>query len=149
MPRATRYLEDGYLYHLTHRCANGEFFLRFAKERNTYREWLRVGCTRHQVPVLGYAITSNHTHVVAEVRDRFALADMMKLASQSVAQTGNRRKGREGSVWEHPYQCTRIQSGAHLLNCLQYVDLNMVRAGKVEHPSQWRWCGFDELTGTR
>ena len=52
-------------------------------------------------------------------------------------------------MWEHPYQCTRIQDGRHLLNCLRYVDLNMVRAGKVEHPREWRWCGYDELTGQR
>lgn len=149
MPRATRYLENGYLYHLTHRCADGEFFLRFAEERDAYREWLRVGVKRYLVPVLGYAITGNHTHVVVEVRDRLAVADMMKLASGVVAQARNRRKGHEGSVWEHPYQCTRIEDGSHLLNCLRYVDLNMVRAGKVRHPGQWRWCGYDELTGKR
>ena len=52
-------------------------------------------------------------------------------------------------MWEHPYHCTRIQDGRHLLNCLRYVDLNMVRAGKVKHPGEWRWCGYDELTGQR
>jgi len=25
----------------------------------------------------------------------------------------------------------------------------MVRAGVVTHPSQWRWCGYDELVGQR
>ncbi len=149
MPRATRYLEDGYLFHLTHRCSNGEFFLRFAKERDAYREWLRAGVNRYKVPVLGYAITGNHTHIVVEVCDRLAVADMMKLASGVVAQSLNLRKGHEGSVWEHPYQCTRVQNGTHLLNCLRYIDLNMVRAGKVDHPSQWRWCGYDELLGKR
>lgn len=149
MPRATRYLVDGYLYHLTHRCADGEFFLRFAKERDAYREWLRVGAERYKVSVLGYTVTCNHTHVVCEVRDRLAVADMMKLAAGSVAQQRNWRKAHEGSVWEHPYHCTRIEDGQHLLNCLRYVDLNMVRAGKNKHPSEWRWCGYDELTGQR
>ncbi len=36
-----------------------------------------------------------------------------------------------------------------MLNCLRYVDLNMVRAGKVDHPRQWRWCCYDELAGRR
>ena len=61
----------------------------------------------------------------------------------------NRRKGHEGSVWEHPYHCTIIQNGQHLLNCLRYVDLNMVRCGAVEHPKSWRWCGHDELVDAR
>jgi putative transposase len=42
-----------------------------------------------------------------------------------------------------------VESGAHLLRCLCYVDLNMVRTGKVGHPREWRWCGYDELTGRR
>ncbi len=149
MPRASRYLKEGYLYHLTHRCSDGEFFLRFARERDAYREWLRTGVNRYKVSVLGYAITCNHTHVVVDATDRSAVADMMKLASGVVAQSLNQRKGHEGSVWEHPYQCTRIESGAHLLNCLRYIDLNMVRARKTEHPGQWRWCGYDELVGKR
>ena len=74
---------------------------------------------------------------------------MMALASGATAQAYHRRKGGEGSVWEHPYQCTRVENGRHLLNCLRYVDLNMVRAGVVSHPREWRWCGYDELTGTR
>ena len=149
MPRATRYLQDGFIYHLTHRCHDGRFFLRFSRERDQYREWLRIGAQRYRVAVLGWTITSNHTHVVVDVDDCHAVASMMKLASGVVAQAGHRRKGGEDSMWEHPYQCTRIQDGQHLLNCLRYVDLNMVRAGKVEHPSKWRWCGYDELTGTR
>lgn len=53
MPRATRYLQNGFIYHLTHRCHDGEFFLRFAKERDRYREWLRVGALRYEVAVAG------------------------------------------------------------------------------------------------
>lgn len=52
-------------------------------------------------------------------------------------------------MWEHPYHCTIVETGRHLLNCLCYVDLNMVRAGVVEHPRDWQWCGHDELTGRR
>lgn len=76
MPRATRYLQEGFIYHLTHRCHDAQFFLRFSKERNVYREWLRIGVQRYGVPVLGYNVTSNHVHVVAEVQDRYAVADI-------------------------------------------------------------------------
>jgi len=42
-----------------------------------------------------------------------------------------------------------IDSGRYLWDCLRYVDLNMVRAGKVRHPSEWEWCGYRELMGLR
>ena len=42
-----------------------------------------------------------------------------------------------------------IEDGEHLWNCIQYVDLNMVRAGVVSHPRDWPWCGYQELIGER
>lgn len=68
---------------------------------------------------------------------------------EPTARQYNRRKGRAGAFWEGKYHATAIESGLHLWRCLRYVDLNMVRAGKVEHPSGWRWCGYDELMGMR
>jgi len=42
-----------------------------------------------------------------------------------------------------------IEGGDHLWNCLRYIDLNMVRAGVVRHPSEWEWCGYREIVGER
>lgn len=149
MPNASRYLEPGYTYHLTHRCHDRRFLLKFARDRNDYRKWLREGARRYHVPVYNYCITSNHVHVIAHVDDAAAVASMMQLASATVARHWNRRKEHEGSVWEHPYKCTKVQDGTHLLRCLRYVSLNMVRAGVVNHPGEWKWCGHDELMGDR
>ncbi|MBS3763693.1 MAG: transposase [Planctomycetes bacterium] len=63
MPRANRYILPGHPYHLTHRCHDREFLLRFQRDRDTYRKWLREGMSRHGVAVLGQCITSNHVHL--------------------------------------------------------------------------------------
>ena len=149
MPRASDYLLEGSTYHLTHHCQNREFHLRFQAERNSCRQWLREGIGRFRVPVYAYCITKNHVHVVVHVDDPEAVAGLMHLAAGSTAKRYNLRKKHLGSVWEHPYHCTIVQDGHHLLNCLRYVDLNMVRAGVVHHPREWPWYGFDELTGER
>jgi putative transposase len=149
MPNASRYLEEGYTYHLTHRCHDRRFLLKFARDRNVYRKWLLEGARRYGVPVYNYCITSNHVHVIVHVDDTEAVASMMQLASATLARHWNRRKRHEGSVWEHPYKCTKVQDGQHLFCCLRYVSLNMVRAGVVDYPAEWHWCGHDELSGER
>jgi putative transposase len=149
MPNASRYLEPGYTYHLTHRCHDRRFLLKFARDRDLYRRWLREGARRYHVPVYNYCITSNHVHVIAHANEAGAVASMMQLAAATLAGHWNRRKQHEGSVWEHPYRCTRIQDGRYLLHCLRYISLNMVRAGVVDDPAAWRWCGHDELSGRR
>lgn len=30
-----------------------------------------------------------------------------------------------------------------------YIDLNMVRAGVVSHPSEWPFCGYNEIQSSR
>ena len=149
MPRAKRYLVEGHTYHLTHRCHDRRFLLRFARDRDAYREWLRQGVRRYRVPVFGYSITSNHVHLVIHVDDREAVGRLVDLVAGATARQYNRRKGRSGAFREDSYHATAVESGTHLWRCLRYVDLNMVRAGQVPHPDGWRWCGFGELTGVR
>ena len=149
MARSSEYLLEGYTYHLTHRCHNRDFLLRFARDRDVYRKWLYEGARRYNVSIYGFCITSNHVHIIAHVDSVKDVGNLMQLAAGSTAKQYNIRKGHLGSLWEHPYQCTMIQDGRHLFNCLCYVDLNMVRAGAVSHPAEWNWCGYNELIGKR
>ena len=37
----------------------------------------------------------------------------------------------------------------YLARCVAYIDLNMVRAGTVDHPEQWEACGYHEIQRER
>mgnify|MGYP006280223853 FL=1 len=77
------------------------------------------------------------------------MARMIRLAAGCTAGQYNQRKGRRGGFWDGRFRCTAVESGEHLWNCLAYVDMNMVRAGVVGHPSDWEWCGYREVAGLR
>jgi len=55
------------------------------------------------------------------------------------------RKGRKGAFWEDRYHATAVESGSYLIQCLVYIDLNMVRTGVIDHPSQWSASGYIEI----
>jgi len=38
-----------------------------------------------------------------------------------------------------------VEKNRYLRKCITYIDLNMVRAGVVEHPTQWEFCGYNEI----
>jgi putative transposase len=48
----------------------------------------------------------------------------------------NQRKNRKGAYWEDRYHATAVEANRYLVQCLVYIDLNMVRAGVVKHPSE-------------
>ena len=149
MPRANRYITKGRNYHLTHRCHDRRFLLKFAKDRDLYRAMLRQQISRHGVSLLGYCITSNHTHLLVTAQSKERISTLMQCLEGDFAQAYNIRKERGGAFWQDRYHATLVDSGEYLWRCLRYIDLNMVRAGAVKHPEEWEWCGYRELLGMR
>ena len=149
MPKANRYFVQGQVYHLTHRCHNKSFLLKFARDRNMYRSMLRERLKKYRVPLLGYCITSNHVHLLVLSSGQGRISRMMDSLEGDFASYYNRRKKRSGAFWGGRYHATAVDKSEHLWNVLVYIDLNMVRAGVVKHPSDWSWSGFEELVGTR
>ena len=149
MPRSNRYILPGYLYHVTHRCHDHKFLFSAAADRTEYRRRLGEALARFDVSLLSYAITSNHTHQILTSQNPTRISRMMQALEGKFAEYYNARKRRSGAFWEDRFHSTMIEEGSHLLNCLIYIDLNMVRAGVVAHPEQWEWCGYHELAGKR
>jgi len=150
MPRANRHFLAGYVWHITHRCHKREFLLKFAKDRERWLRWLFEARRRYKLVILNYAVTSNHIHLlVADRGGRDAIVRSMQLVAGRTAQAYNARKQRKGSFWEDRYHATAVETGRHLSQCLVYIDLNMVRAGVVEHPSQWPFGGYNEIQQPR
>ncbi len=149
MPRANRYLLPGHVVHLTHRCHNREFFLKFQRDRRAYRWWLWEALRRHPVSLLAYALTSDHVHWLVQIQQPQQLSRCVGLVHGCVAQQFIRRKHRCGSFWAGRFHITMVESGEYLWRCLLYIELNMVRAGAVDHPADWPWCSFAKLRGGR
>jgi putative transposase len=62
-----------------------------------------------------------------------------------MAQEFNLRKNRNGAFREDRYHATAIDNDRHLLQCLKYDDLNMVRAGVVNHPKEWIDSDYNKI----
>jgi REP element-mobilizing transposase RayT len=145
MPRAHRYHLPGYIWHITHRCHKREFLLKFAKDKQRWLHWLYEAKKRFGLCILNYVVTSNHIHLLALDSKKDAIAKSIQLVAGRTGQEYNQRKGRKGAYWQDRYHATAVETGSHLIQCLVYIDLNMVRTGVVEHPSQWRFGGYYEI----
>ena len=107
--------------------------------------WLYEARKRFGLCVLNYVVTSNHIHLLVYENGENVIAKSIQLVAGRVGQEFNMRKKRKGAFWEDRYHATAVQSGDHLVRCLAYIDLNMVRAGVVAHPSEWGFGGYVEI----
>lgn len=134
MPPANRYFVPGHVYHLTHRRHNRQFLLKFARDRNDYRQRLRHVLTQFDLRLLDYCEISNHVHLLSRSESPDRISRFMQALEGQFAQAYNRRKNRSGKFWSDRFHATIIQPGAHLMRCMVYIALNMRRCGVVVHP---------------
>lgn len=145
MPRAHRHFLPGHIWHITQRCHTREFLLGARRERRRWLWWLFEARRRFGLCVLNYIVTRNHVHLLVRDRGEGEIAASMHLVAGRTGQEYNERKGRLGAFWQDRYHATAVASDGHLLRCMAYIDLNMVRAGAVAHPSEWPESGYREI----
>ena len=146
MLRASRHFLPGYVWHITHRCHKKEFLLKFRRDRYRCLQWLFEAKKRYGLSVLNYTVTSNHIHMIVKGNeDREVIPKSIQLIAGRTGQEYNLRKRRKGAYWEDRYHATAVETARHLIQCIVYVDLNMVRAGVVKYPVEWPFGGYNEL----
>jgi REP element-mobilizing transposase RayT len=74
----------------------------------------------------------------------------MKEFKQRVAMWYNKSHKRFGPLWSDRFSSTIIEGGRHFAfeSVAAYIDLNPVRAGIVEDPKDYRFCGYAEAVAT-
>ncbi|MCC5862200.1 MAG: transposase [Gammaproteobacteria bacterium] len=149
MPRANRYHVPGQVWHITHRCHQREFLLANRDQRQRWQYWLFEARRRYGLCVLNYIVTRNHIHLLVRDRGDGEIARSMQLVAGRAAQEFNRRRERRGAYWEDRYHATAVSTDQHLVACMRYIDLNMVRAGAVSHPIQWPDSGYRAIQNPR
>ena len=149
MPRRKRGWVDNGCYHITHRCHNREFLFRYKKYRQFYLRHLFEMQKRYQIDVLDYIVTSNHVHLLLTAKNGNRISEGLRYLHGRIGQWYNKQVKSSGAFWSDRFHSTLIQDGEHLGMCLFYIDMNMVRTGKVNHPSEWDACGYHEFYKTK
>ena len=76
-------------YHVTQRCQERRFLLRFKKDRKQYLQRLREAAAKYPVSVLDYMVTSNHVHLrVWAERATYVSVAMCYLSGAAAGQWG-------------------------------------------------------------
>jgi len=84
--------------------------------------------------------------------DRFSPKTALLREPTVAGRTGqkyNIRRNGKGAFWEDRYHATAVEKNRYLRQCITYIDMNKVRAGVVEHPTQWEFCGYNEIQNPR
>lgn len=73
-----------------------------------------------------------------------SLQHFMKELKERFSRCFNKRHGRRGTLWQDRSKSVLGQDGEALQMMAAYLDLNPLRAGLVDGPKNYRWCGYAE-----
>ncbi len=138
MARIARVVVPGYPHHVTQRGNRKQetFF-----EPGDYRAYLRMVSKARidaGAEVWGYCLMPNHVHLVVVPERHDSLAMLFQDAHRRYTRRINAREGWCGHLWQERFHSFPMDE-THLLAAVRYVELNPVRAGLCEKPTDWRW----------
>lgn len=82
------------------------------------------------------------TKLLARMAD---VSEFMKAVKQRFSVWYNRNHRRYGTLWAERFKSVLVEGRGNALQTMAaYIDLNPVRAGIVEDPKEYRFCGYAE-----
>ena len=85
---------------------------------------------------------TNHVHILASPEVETSISKTLQSVGRRYAQYFNYTYKRTGTLWEGRYKATVIDSDQYLLTCMRYIELNPVRVGMVDQPSEYPWSSY-------
>jgi len=149
MPRRGRLHQPGGYYHVMGRGLERRRIFADVEDKEDFLARLGEGLAYTNSQCHAWAVMSNHYHLLLRVSSEPLSKLMSKLLSGYATQY-NRRKKRNGYVFQNRYKSILCDADTYLLELIRYIHLNPLKANLVETLSElkhYRWTGHAGLMG--
>ena len=142
MARQPRFILPGQPQHVIQRGNNRQPIFATARDYEFYLEKLMRAASEHDCQIHAYVLMTNHVHLLVSPARIDGLGKMMQMLGRYYVQYFNYNYQRTGTLWEGRYKSSLISSEQYLFTCMRYIELNPLRAGMVEEPSEYHWSSY-------
>ena len=139
MPRLPRFLLENACYHVITRGNQKQAIFFKDEDYLTYLMLLRRYKRKHKAKLYAFCLMTNHIHLVVECHK---LTKLMHSINLSYAKYFNNKYKKVGHLWQDRFKSITITKDKYLLDCLQYVEYNPVRAKIIDEPAKYPWSSY-------
>lgn len=130
MPRMARNILGTSFFHIIVQGINKNYIFNTECEKNKYKNECNV-------QLLSYCIMDNHAHVLLYVEKIENMSKFMHFVNASYSYYYNKVNNRVGYVFRDRYKSEPIYNEQYLLNCINYIHMNPVKAGIVKEAEKY------------
>lgn len=142
MARLPRPYLSGCAQHLIQRGNNRTACFYDDTDHSAYLAFLKDAAEQYRVSIHAFVLMTNHVHLLATPQSETGVSRMMQALGRRYVRYFNHVHGRTGTLWEGRYKSTVVDTETYLLTVYRYIELNPVRAGMVEHASEYPWTSY-------
>ncbi|MCM8771194.1 MAG: transposase [Candidatus Omnitrophica bacterium] len=142
MARIKRIYYNNATYHVSIRGNNRQAVLKADEDKKEFLRVLKKFRTRFRFALFGFILMDNHAHLVVSTNCAVNISKIMQAIALSYSQKFRRKYGYTGYVWQGRFKSNVIENQDYILNCLEYIHNNPVRAGLVNHPKEYLWSSY-------
>ena len=142
MSRTPRIYYQNAVYHVTIRGNNKQAVLRNEEDKNDFLKSLRKYRERFKFKLFGFVIMDNHVHLVIQTNGSINISRVMQAITLSYSQKFRHKYNYVGYVWQGRFRSNVIESESYILECLNYIHHNPLRAKMVEEIGDYIWSSY-------
>ena len=142
MARLSRVCPIGMPQHVIQRGNNRQVCFADEQDFAAYAGWLKGYSKKYQVDIHAWVLMTNHVHLLCTPRGQNAVSHMMQSLGRHYVRYFNFSYKRTGTLWEGRFKSCLVQEETYLIQLYRYIELNPVRAGMVEQPSDYVWSSY-------
>lgn len=144
MANGPRLVMDNVMYHITTRGNQKQTTFIEDEDFEEYLDRVRRYKRKYSFSLYGYCLMPNHPHLVGEIEKKENLSKFMQCLTRSYSAYFNHKYDKVGHLWQGRFDNRIVMKDVYVVNCINYVELNPVRAGLVKLPHEYKWSSYVE-----
>ena len=129
---------DGALFHITARGNNKQEIFLEPKDFQRYLQSLETCRKKMPFELFSFILMPNHLHLLIQVH-KYPISKIMQVLQTGYSMFFNKKYTHSGHLFQGRYHSFLVEKEAYLLQLVQYIHLNAVRAGLVKDPKEYPW----------
>jgi len=142
MARSARAYYDKAVYHITNRGNNKTPIFRQDEDKEMFLRLINKYKERFLFKLFGFVVMDNHVHLVIQATELYDISKIMHCINLSFSKRYGFKYDWSGHVWQGRFKSELIETEEYILNCLEYIHNNPVRAGMVDSAADYFWSSY-------
>ena len=142
MPRQPRQLLHQSYYHIMARGNNKNIIFHKEDDYKYYLDLIKKYKKLHPFSLYHYCLMPNHVHLLVRTNKGTDFSNFMKKINLSYFCYYRNHYGWTGHFWQDRFKSQPVGKDNYFLQCGKYIELNPVRSGITEKPSDYKFSSY-------